>query len=251
MNNDLIRIETKRIGDQEVNAVDARELHTFLESKTRFSDWIDRKIRKYGFEEGADYILLKVELNSSEPWIGGRPSADYVISLDMAKELAMVESNQKGKQARRYFIEVEKKYREERKPLADLTPEELQTRKAKAIVEMCSIVADAFKLTELPRLLYTQNELLKSHIPVPHVPQLQVVVEKNDYIYSRTDIYNQYGISVRSNKAREIRQILTEHETDSAYAALFHFEKSGHNGTYYKYNNKMLDKLKTLVRTEK
>lgn len=84
------------------NLVDARELHKFLESKRDFSNWINQRINRYSFKEGVDFTtnLLKST--------GGRPSKEYYLTLNMAKELAMVENNDKGKEARRYFIEAEK-----------------------------------------------------------------------------------------------------------------------------------------------
>lgn len=100
--NELIKISENN-GNK---VVSARELHAFLEVETRFGDWIARRIDEYDFTENEDFeVLLKNEKNPQ----GGRPAVEYAISLDMAKELAMVEKNDKGKQARRYFIAIEKK----------------------------------------------------------------------------------------------------------------------------------------------
>ncbi|AQX00420.1 phage antirepressor KilAC domain-containing protein [Elizabethkingia anophelis] len=86
-------------------AVSARELHLFLEIETRFNDWIKRMF-EYGFSENADYqVLLKNEYNPN----GGRPETDYALSIDCAKEISMIQRSEKGKQARQYFIECEKK----------------------------------------------------------------------------------------------------------------------------------------------
>ena len=86
-------------------AVSARELHQFLEINTDFKNWIVRRIEEYGFTENQDFeVLVKNDRNSN----GGRPSKEYIISINMAKELAMVEKNEKGKLARLYFIECEK-----------------------------------------------------------------------------------------------------------------------------------------------
>ena len=103
--NELIPI----INEDEINAVDARLLHEFLEVKTVFADWIKRKIDEYGFNEDSEYkiVFLKNGKNSNV----GRPKKEYHISIDMAKQLAMLEGNEKGKQARQYFLEVEKKYK--------------------------------------------------------------------------------------------------------------------------------------------
>lgn len=96
---ELIQITT---GGQGSPVVSARELHEFLEVKSRFNDWIKNRINKYRFNEGADFITLTKIL------VSGGNETDYALTLDMAKELAMVERNEKGKQARQYFIEKEK-----------------------------------------------------------------------------------------------------------------------------------------------
>ena len=104
--------------DTLIQAVNARELHTFLEVQTRFNDWIAARITDYDFVENQDYVRFTE--NSVKPQ-GGRPSIGYFISLDMAKELSMVERNEKGKQARKYFIECERKLRETQAKLAPKT----------------------------------------------------------------------------------------------------------------------------------
>ena len=90
-------------------AVNARELHKFLESKYQFANWIQERITKYGFVENQDYEVFKENLKNSN---GGRPQTEYALSVDMAKELSMVENNDKGRLARKYFIECEKIARE-------------------------------------------------------------------------------------------------------------------------------------------
>lgn len=98
---ELIKI-TEQNGQK---AVSARELHKFLESKRDFSNWIKDRIEKYGFIENQDFEVFN---NFGENPNGGRPAIEYALTIDTAKELAMVEGNEKGKQARRYFIECEK-----------------------------------------------------------------------------------------------------------------------------------------------
>lgn len=87
-------------------AVSLRDLHAFLEVPTQLKDWAPRMF-EYGFTEHEDYVevSLKNERNPS----GGRPSRNWAVSLDMAKELSMIQRTEKGKQARQYFIEVEKR----------------------------------------------------------------------------------------------------------------------------------------------
>ena len=96
--NQLIEINTSEEG---IKTVNARDLHAFIESKQQFADWIKARIEQYGFVEGADFTVHK--------FMNGRATqTDYHISIDMAKELSMVERNAKGKQARQYFIECER-----------------------------------------------------------------------------------------------------------------------------------------------
>ena len=90
-------------------AVNARELHQFLESKQDFSNWIKNRIEKYGFVENQDFEVYNKIIENPQ---GGRPTIEYALSVDMAKELSMVENNEKGRLARKYFIECEKIARE-------------------------------------------------------------------------------------------------------------------------------------------
>lgn len=98
--NELIPISEKN-GRKAVNA---RDLHNFLESKRDFSNWIKDRIEKYDFIKNQDYqVFNKIGGNPK----GGRPSIDYALSIGMAKELSMIENNERGKQARKYFIACE------------------------------------------------------------------------------------------------------------------------------------------------
>lgn len=99
---ELIKI-TEQNGNR---AVSATELHGFLEVKSKFAEWINRRIEEYGFIEGQDFSSFS---EISEKPNGGRPTTEYAISINMAKELSMVERNEKGKLARLYFIEMEKR----------------------------------------------------------------------------------------------------------------------------------------------
>lgn len=103
-----IKLNQSSIGDEVVQTVNARDLHKALEIKTRFNDWINVRIGEYGFLQNVDYIL--VTENPVTKGRGGnrKPIFEYHISLDMAKELAMVEKTAKGREVRRYFIDCEK-----------------------------------------------------------------------------------------------------------------------------------------------
>ena len=86
--------------------IDARLLHQQLKSGQKFADWIKKRIDEFGFEENQDFFVI---LGKS---IFGRKPTDYHLTMDMAKELAMLERNEVGKRIRQYFIAVEKEARE-------------------------------------------------------------------------------------------------------------------------------------------
>lgn len=92
-------------GKQSVNA---RELHQKLGSKQQFANWIRNRIEKYGFVENQDFCSFNKVIKREN---GATTVTEYALSLDMAKELCMVENNEKGRMIRKYFIEVEKKAR--------------------------------------------------------------------------------------------------------------------------------------------
>jgi phage anti-repressor protein len=98
---ELFEVQKHKIGNENVNAVNARELWERLKSKQDFSTWIKARIEKYGFVESVDYLTLHKKVERQK-------LIEYFISIDMAKELSMIENNDAGKIARRYFIDCEK-----------------------------------------------------------------------------------------------------------------------------------------------
>lgn len=105
---DLIKINYET-GEPMVNA---RELHEGLEIKTAFKDWFPRMC-EYGFENGRDFCSFLSEST------GGRPRQEYKITIDMAKQICMIQRTEKGKQYRQYFLDLEKAWN---------TPEQVMAR---------------------------------------------------------------------------------------------------------------------------
>ena len=106
--NEMFSIKTTRIGDEDVQTISAREIHERVGSQRKFSDWIKERIDKYGFVEGQDFTVHKFVNGDST---GQFLPIEYEITLDMAKELGMVEGNNKGREVRQYFIAAEKEMR--------------------------------------------------------------------------------------------------------------------------------------------
>ena len=112
--NELIKVNTDDKGDV---IVSGRELHDFLESKEPYTQWFER-MKEYGFIESVDFSVFQNFVNDDTAFGGVRKITEHAIKLDMAKEIAMIQRNDKGKQARQYFIAVEKEYNSPEKIMA-------------------------------------------------------------------------------------------------------------------------------------
>lgn len=99
--------EIKEDYDETMCVVSARDIHCGLELSTRFNDWMKRMI-KYGFEENIDYILVTQKRVTNNPKNPYTNENDYILTINMAKELCMIQRNEKGRNARKYFILMEK-----------------------------------------------------------------------------------------------------------------------------------------------
>lgn len=125
----LIKVYETDKGEQ---VVDARELHEGLGSKQDFSDWVKKRIDECDGIENKDFTII---LGKST---GGRPSKEYILKLEISKEMAMLERNEEGKKYRRYFIEVEKKYKQLQAPKS---VEDLIIMQAESVKQLRSEVA--------------------------------------------------------------------------------------------------------------
>ena len=102
---------TVTLNDKHEPVVSGRQLHEALGVNSRYTTWFDR-MKEYGFTEGQDFLP---NLGKST---GGRQATDHVIKLDMAKEIAMIQRTERGKQVRQYFIQVEKDFNSPEKIMA-------------------------------------------------------------------------------------------------------------------------------------
>ena len=115
MNIELKKVEEGLISIYENNSkerlINAREMFYILRgenTKTKYNDWIKDRITKYKFEKNIDFIGFSLK---NEKPIGGRPTKEYYLTIDTAKEICMIENNDNGRRIRKYFIEVEKRYK--------------------------------------------------------------------------------------------------------------------------------------------
>ncbi|EEQ4717826.1 phage antirepressor Ant [Escherichia coli] len=152
MTTQLIPVFEGTISNEPTLLVNARDLHGFLEVGKDFSNWIRARLNEYGFVENLDYILFSPNLAKTL----GRRRKDYHLTLDTAKELAMVERNEKGRQIRRYFIECEKKLR-------NIQPVQTEQQfTAEDIILLCYVQLWMEKAQQLSKQLYPVMRELNS-----------------------------------------------------------------------------------------
>ena len=164
--NELIKITY----DNDRPTVSARELHEFLEVKTAYKDWFPRMC-EYGFSEGIDFCSFLSEST------GGRPAQDAQLTIDMAKEVCMLQRNDKGKQARQYFIQLEKDWN---------SPEKVMARALR--------IAD-----EKIRLLSIENSKQKQIIgELKPLADYTDMILKNKGLVTTNQIAKDYGMSARA-----------------------------------------------------
>lgn len=148
------------VNENQEQTVSGRELHAFLEIETAYTRWFERML-PFGFVEGVDFLPKVAEST------GGRPSTDHILKLDMAKELCMLARNEKGKQARHYFLEVEREWNSPEKVMARAlyianrklaeTSKQLEEAKPKIIF------ADAVSASKSTMLIGDLAKLLKQN----------------------------------------------------------------------------------------
>lgn len=137
---ELIKITPQPFNGETIETVNARELWEFLGSRQEFSNWIKSRITEYEFIPEQDFITFTKFL------VNGGRRIDYFVTLDMAKELSMVERNAKGRQARRYFIEAEKRLKEFEKAIPEAAPisDKLEATEARAYAQLLGQVRSIY-----------------------------------------------------------------------------------------------------------
>ncbi|HEP1415291.1 TPA: phage antirepressor KilAC domain-containing protein [Streptococcus pyogenes] len=170
------------VNDNHEPVISGRDLHKVLEIKTAYKDWFPR-MAEYGFEEGQDFSSF---LSKST---GGRPSQDHVLKLDMAKEIAMLQRNEKSKQVRKYFIQVEKDFNSPEKIMARaLLMADKKLHKLEAQIEADRpkvLFADAVSASHTSILVGELAKLLKQNGVNIGATRLFTWLRKHGYLIKR------------------------------------------------------------------
>ena len=229
---ELIPLQPQTINGNAVETVSARELHEFLGVTERFSSWMERQFQ-YGFEENVDYLGCKV-FNT----LAKQEVQEYYLSLDCAKEISMIQKSDKGKQARKYFIECEKKLREVVQPqparIIGATEDKLNT---------IILALQHTSLSDIAKETYiiTSAETLTG-VYLGYRPQVEQVT------YSAKEVGDMLGIS-----ANRVGRIANAHGLKTKEYGLYYLNKSQHSDKqveHFRYFEKAIDKFKSILENE-
>ena len=185
---DLIKITTNDKGQQ---LVSARELHEFLEVTERFSSWFERYC-KYGFEENIDYTGCKV-FNT----LARQELQDYAMTIEMAKEFSMLQRTEKGKEARKYFIECEKIVKGETNTNKYIS----EVDNAKAEMGLVREIADILNLNDSSKLQLLGNVLNNHNLPSNLLP---TYTDSKGILKSATELLRKYNVEISTRKFNKI-----------------------------------------------
>lgn len=173
-------------------AVNARHLYLWLGIKKQFTQWMETQIKRCDLSENVDYEVFNQEVKNPS---GGRPSTDYALSLNAAKEISMMSQTEKGKQARRYFIECERIAKQKYTPALPTTYKEALTQLLASVEQNEKLQLENEKLQGDVRTQQTINSVLSAE-----VEELQ----PKGRIYDKVMNSNENSLSTTSSVANEI-----------------------------------------------
>ena len=183
--NELLKVNY----DNERITLSARELHEFLGVSERFSSWFER-MKQYGFYETQDYLGCKV-FNT----LARQELQDYQITLDMAKEIAMIQRSEKGKQVRQYFIQIEKDWNSPDKVMAralNIANQRIETLQIEnKELKPKAFFADAVATAESSCLVGELAKIIKANGCDIGQKRLFEWLRANGYLMCRGEAYNQ------------------------------------------------------------
>ena len=184
--NDLVPVYRTSTGEKVVYGT---ELHEALEVKSNYRDWIKNRLSDCDADENEDYEAAKILAPS------GQNKSEHIIKLDIAKEMAMLERNEKGRQVRRYFIRVDKKYKETK-----------SSPQIEQVVRIIKYIADDLKMNEASKLLMYENFCKDYGIRTGFLPKYENNGSRE--MKSVTELLKRFDCGISASK---FNQLLLKH----------------------------------------
>ena len=227
-NKSLIKIETNENNEP---VVDGRDLHKALEIRTPYTQWFER-MREYGFIENTDYVFVSQKCKTNNPKNPYTEIKNHYLKLDIAKEIAMLQRNEKGKEVRQYFIEVEKEFN---------SPEKVMARALK----IADTTINTLKLENAK-----QNQIIKELKPKADYTDR---ILKNKSLVTTTAIAKDYGMSATTfNKI--LHELKIQYKLGSQWFLYTNYQDKGYTSSEtveFTRSNGMTDIVMTTKWTQK
>lgn len=235
--NDLVPVYETSTGEKVVYGT---ELYTVLEVKSNYRDWIRNRLKDCEAVENEDFEAAKILAPS------GQTMKEHIIKLDTAKEMAMLERNEKGKQVRRYFIRVEKKYKEgkEQKKIRQAETKKLPLSSVNMMVKN---IKESLKEAEVePIYIAAEVKRLYTDAGYPVTAPLITDKETMPKLYDCTEIAKELGIYSTSGKPHNqaVSAIIKKLHIPDSEIVTTAFSRNGHDDVTIQYKPSVLEDVK-------
>lgn len=236
--NELVPVYETSTGEK---VVYGSELHSVLEVKSNYRDWIRNRLSDCEAVEKEDYEAAKILAPS------GQTKIDHIIKLDTAKEMAMLERNEKGKQVRRYFIQVEKKYKEETIQKGITQKPEKKKKNLSAANMLVKTVSGIFKdagvdpmfIAAEAKRLYKEQADIDIQIPL-------ITDDTTQTLWDCTSMAKKLGIYSESGRPHDkaVSAIIQKIDLFTDEVVRTAYSRNGHDGVTVQYKESVLEKVK-------
>lgn len=222
--------------DKGIKVVNGRELHEVLQSKQDFSTWVKKRLMECDAEEKRDFDRLhkKMEANNAT-------MIEYIIKLDTAKEMAMLERNEKGKQVRRYFIQVEKKFK------AGRTSKKVQSEKKEKLPSVNMMVKNIKEALHDAGVdsKYIAAEVVRIYSDSGY-PVNAPVISDTPKLWDCTTIAKELGILSESGRPHDkaVSAIIQKLDIFQDEVVRTAYSRNGHDGVTVQYKDSVFQKVK-------
>lgn len=235
--NDLIKVNYENSNRPTVMG---RDLHEVLEIKTAYKDWFPRMC-EYGFIEGEDFCSILSEST------GGRPSTDHQLTIDMAKEICMIQRTDIGRKVRKYFINVENEYKEIKLTnLRESSPDKDMNFKVKEMNARVRMSNQYLKLAAVDTVSpQYKNILVAKSAEILAGEPLLPLPKSEQKMYSATEIGDMFGVT-----AQKIGRIANLNGLKTEEYGEFYRDKSPYSSKEvdaFRYNDKAVEKFKRIL----
>lgn len=235
--NDLIKVNYENSNRPTVMG---RDLHEVLEIKTAYKDWFPRMC-EYGFIEGEDFCSILSEST------GGRPSTDHQLTIDMAKEICMIQRTDIGRKVRKYFINVENEYKEIKLTnLRESRPDKDMNVKVKEMNARVRMSNQYLKLAAVDTVSpQYKNILVAKSAEILAGEPLLPLPKSEQKMYSATEIGDMFGVT-----AQKIGRIANLNGLKTEEYGEFYRDKSPYSSKEvdaFRYNDRAVEQFKRLL----